>query len=42
MKKKMPNSIDVRRTIDPPIIVAMKSKYSIPAGMTRSVEVNAK
>ena len=36
------NSIDVRSTIDPPISVPTMSKYSIPAGTSSAVDVNAK
>ena len=32
----------MRSTIEPPISVPTMSKYSIPAGTTSSVEVNAK
>ena len=32
----------MRSTIEPPISVAIMSKYSIPAGITSAVEVNAK
>ena len=32
----------MRSTIDPPISVPTTSKYSIPAGISNAVEVNAK
>ena len=36
------NSIEARSTSEPRIIVAIASKYSIPAGTISAVEVNAK
>ena len=39
--KPTANSIGVRKRIAPPIIVAIRSKYSIPAGTIRAWEVSA-
>ncbi len=40
--KPIAKSIGVRSRIAPPIIVAINSKYSIPAGIARTWELNAK
>ena len=38
--KPSAKSIGARRTIAPPIIVPIRSRYSIPAGTARRLEVS--